>query len=188
MKYSKYIFIAIITLALVLGCEDRSDLTAPEVPSTGTADLTKLVSVGNSLTAGYQSGALYESAQNYSYGKMIADQMATTYAQPTISDPGIGGRIEAATVIPFSTFTQPEAAGQPTNLAYAGIYNNLGVPGAFLPDLLQATSSATALDPSNVFFDIILRERGTVLDSVTTAEYSAKTRAREQSLRRWRSD
>ncbi len=161
--------IKLIIASLVLGllffaCEDRTELTAPTAPSTGQANFSKFISLGNSLTAGYQSGALYEDAQMYSFGKMIANQVNVDYVQPIISNPGIGGRIEVKSVSPFATTTQPEDAGQPTNLGYAGIYNNLGIPGALLPDLLQATSKETSISGNNVFFDIVLRGQGTVLD------------------------
>jgi len=44
-------------------CEDRSDLTAPGKPNSGSADFTTMVSIGNSLTAAFANNALYESSQ-----------------------------------------------------------------------------------------------------------------------------
>ncbi len=150
----------ILIILIAVSCEDRTDLTEPSEVDTGTADFTNFVSLGNSLTAGYQSRALYESAQNYSFGKQIADQVGATYVQPTISDPGIGGRIEVQSINPFSITSAAEDAGSPTNLSYAGIYNNLGIPGSLLPDILTAKDASTALDPTNIFFDIVLRKQG----------------------------
>jgi hypothetical protein len=167
-KYKIYI-ISLFISTLFIGCEDKSDLTAPTTPDTGTASFAKFVSIGNSLTAGYQSSALYESAQKYSYGKMIAEQIGADYEQPLISDPGIGGRIDAASVSPFSTTSQP-SSGLPINANLAASYNNMGIPGALLPDMLLATSSQTALDPTNVFFDLILRGQGTVLEQARAAQ------------------
>lgn len=170
MNKIKILLVALFTIALIIGCEDRSDLTAPALPETGNADFSRFVSLGNSLTAGYQSSALYESAQKYSFGNLIAQQVGVDYVQPTISDPGIGGRMAAASLSPFATSQAAADAGKPTNLDYAGIYNNLGIPGALLPDLLQATGTATALDPTNVFFDIILRGQGTALEQAIAAQ------------------
>jgi hypothetical protein len=34
-----------------------------------------LYSIGNSITAGYQSGTIYQSGQMYSYGNLIAQQV-----------------------------------------------------------------------------------------------------------------
>ncbi|MBK7106710.1 MAG: hypothetical protein IPH62_15660 [Ignavibacteriae bacterium] len=152
--------LAIILIGIfILSCEDRSDLTEPAKPNTGSADFSKFVTIGNSLTAGYQSSALYESAQEYSYGKQIANQAGVEFVQPTISDPGIGGRIEVKSLDPFSTSYASINAGSPTNLNYVGVYNNLGIPGALLPDILTAKSSATAIDKTNLFFDIVLRNQ-----------------------------
>ncbi|MCB0746811.1 MAG: hypothetical protein KDC90_05045 [Ignavibacteriae bacterium] len=171
----KYLSFFLIILAL-LSCEDRNDLTAPEKPTTGNADFTNFISIGNSLTAGYQSSALYESAQNYSFGKLIANQAQVDYVQPIISDPGIGGRIEAKSISPFVTSTQPLNAGQPTNLDYAGVYNNLGIPGALLPDLLLAKNASSAIDKTNIFFDIVLRNQDkTVLEQVISAQPTLAT-------------
>ena len=54
--------LSIIALAII-GCEDYNDLTAPEL-NLGSADFTRFVSVGNSLTMGEQSSSVFESAQN----------------------------------------------------------------------------------------------------------------------------
>ncbi|MCW8850729.1 MAG: SGNH/GDSL hydrolase family protein, partial [Melioribacteraceae bacterium] len=44
------------------------------------------------------------------------------------------------------------------------IYNNLGIPGAYLKDILFATTSQSATENFNIFFDLVLRDQGTVLD------------------------
>jgi len=168
VKKNKIILIlaVIISSIFLFNCEDRNDLTAPGEVSTGTADFSRFVSIGNSLTAGYQSSALYEDAQNYSYGKMIADQIGTSYEQPIVSNPGIGGRIEISTLVPFVTSTQPVAAGLPTNTGYAGIYNNLGIPGILLADVLLTNASPSQFVGTNPLIDVVLRGQGkTVLES-----------------------
>ena len=173
----KYLFLSLIAFAICISCEDRSDLTAPALPNTGNANFAKFVSLGNSLTAAYQSGALYKSSQEYSYGKMIANAVGANYEQPYISDPGIGGRIEIAafTATGISTFTNPADAGTPLNLGYQGIYNNLGIPGAVLVDLLRATNKETSVSGNNIFFDLILREQGTALEQAIMAQPTLAT-------------
>ena len=64
--------------------------------------------------------------------------------------------------------------GSPLNLSHPAPYNNLGVPGALLYDLLYATKStdcATALNPENPkpnpFFDLVLRNEALDLGSQT---------------------
>jgi hypothetical protein len=57
--------------------------------------ISKYVSLGNSLTSGYRDGALYLDGQNESYPSMIAQQMklaggASVFNQPLMSD-NLGG-------------------------------------------------------------------------------------------------
>ncbi len=166
-KLNKFLILSLLSFAVLFyGCEDRSDLTAPTV-NTGSADFSRFVIVGNSLTAGYQNATLYESSQKYSYGKLIADQVGAKYEQPIISDPGTGGRMEIAG---FNADGSPimyynPNKGVPTNLNYPAPYNNLGVPGAWLPDALFATDSNTCVTGQagspNPYFNLVLRGIGT---------------------------
>jgi len=43
-------------------------------PTSGSADFTKIISVGNSLTAGYMDGALYNRGQQNSFASILAKQ------------------------------------------------------------------------------------------------------------------
>jgi len=166
MKKILNIVFSLSIIALVfVGCESRTDLTAPAAPSTGSADLGRFVTIGNSITAGYQSGALYESAQVYAYGNLIAKQVGTGYQMPLVADPGYGPRMEIKSAnlkTGVVELTYNANTGAPLNLNYAAPYNNLGVPGALLYDVLNATNSTDC--GSNVFagkpnpmFDLILR-------------------------------
>ncbi len=153
----------LLSLTVFIGCEDRSELNAPAPPNMGTVSFERFVTLGNSLTAGYQSSSLYQSAQLYSYGAQIAKLFGAKYEQAFMSDPGSGGRVEVASLTPFALKVNPNK-GEPTNLNYPAPYNNLGVPGAFLFDILNATSSANSYSARggsiNQLFDIILRGRG----------------------------
>jgi lysophospholipase L1-like esterase len=163
MKRKLLLALAVIISSFAFyACEDRSELSAPEAPNTGTASFERLVSIGNSLTAGYQSGALFESAQKYSIGAQIARQAGNvTYAQPLISDPGSGGRIEISAITATSVVTKYNyATGTAINLNYSKPYNNLGVPGAILYDILDSTDFATkSAKRSNPFFSLVLRDK-----------------------------
>ena len=144
-----------------MSCEDRSELTAPTQPSPnlGAVNFTNFVTIGNSLTAGYQSSSLFESAQMYSYGNLIAQQVGTSFAMPIISDPGSAGRIELKSLVPFA-LTYNTDAGSPTNTAYPKPYNNLGIPGIVLADVINSASTATSFSKSP-FIDLVLRGQGT---------------------------
>lgn len=163
----KLLGIILVSILIFNACEDRSELTAP--PSlngkSGNADLSKMVSLGNSLTAGYQSGTLYISATQYAYPYLIAKQAGVEISGIAVSDPGLGGRLEIKSLSPFKLFTNPKQ-GTVLNANYPAPFQNLGVPGALAYDVLQATSStncASALfgGTPNPFFDLILRNGAT---------------------------
>ncbi len=169
MKKILSLFIVLAVL-FAIGCEDRSELTPPSPPSTGSVDFSRFVTLGNSLTAGYQNGALYESSQMYSIGKLIADQIGVPFEQPIVADPGTGGRLEvqALTATGIQIYTNTNQ-GQPKNLNLNRPYNNLAVPGAFVYDIANATSSTTCYSyvfggQANPLFDLVLRGQGTMLN------------------------
>lgn len=165
MKKILSLFLVLVsTVVLFTGCQDRSDLTAPAAPATGSASFARYVAIGNSLTAGYQSGSLYESAQKYSYAKLIADQAGTSFAFPNIGEPGTRGRLEVQSITPFVSYVNPNS-GPLLNATYAKPYNNLGVPGALIYDFLNAYDSLSCFSAvfggsPNPMFNIVLRNQG----------------------------
>jgi len=163
-KFFSIISVFALSVILFTGCQDRSDLTAPAAPSTGSANFTRYVAIGNSLTAGYQSGSLYESAQKYSYASMIAHQVGTTFAFPNVGEPGTKGRLEVLSVSPFATFVNT-GSGALLNATYPKPYNNLGIPGALLYDFLNAYDSLSCFSGKfggtpNPMFNLVLRNQG----------------------------
>jgi lysophospholipase L1-like esterase len=160
MKRKSFLIVGVLLSVLLLSsCEDRTELTAPN-PQQGNVDFTTFVSIGNSLTAGYQNSSLYESAQIYAFGNLIAQQVGTSYAQPIISDPGTVGRIEIKSLYPSLTLTYNMSAGSTKNLSWPKPYNNLGIPGIVLADVLTATETANSYSKSGAI-DLILRKMGT---------------------------
>jgi len=109
----------------------------------------------------------------YSIGNIISKQVGINYAQATFSDPGTGGRLEIekfnivnGSPVPV-LYTNPNM-GSPTNLTYPAPYNNLGVKGAFLYDVLYARNASTCYTANfgvqNPLFDAVLRGLGTQLE------------------------
>lgn len=165
----KILSILFLFTLIFISCDDYTDLDpAVKDLSSGTANFSRLVSIGNSITAGYQSGTIYQSAQMYSYGNLIAQKVGTNYEIPYVSDPGLGGRLEVQKLSPFTLYTNT-AKGSLLNANYPYSYNNLGVPGALLYDVLFARSSTTCAsyvfgNTPNPYFDVILRGKGTELE------------------------
>ena len=94
MKALTFTASSLLALLIVLmgGCSDKT----PDGPvnSLGNVAVNKYVAIGNSLTAGYQSNGLYESAQIYSFPNLIAQQLKAAganigqFEQPLWADPG----------------------------------------------------------------------------------------------------
>jgi len=178
MKFSKVRFVGLTLLIGLLSLSCQNTQPSGPLPGLGGAAINTYMAVGNSLTAGYQSGALFASAQIYSYPNLIAQQIAIaggatgSFQQPLYSDPGTPDPATGkAARLELLTWHDPRtgqpligprglAPGNPTNLALKTPYNNLGIPGAVLFDFLDTTNfGLKALPPrSNPLFLLILRD------------------------------
>lgn len=161
--------IPLLLLALALlaaGCED--DATAPPPtppPNTGSADFTRYVAIGNSLTAGFQSNALSARDQVYAFPYLLARQVQADAQGPLIRDPGIGSRIRLVNLAPTlvnETGVNPFDPASNLNAALPRPYNNLGIPGAVLYDMMDTTGASSnfvskSIARANPFFAQILR-------------------------------
>jgi lysophospholipase L1-like esterase len=156
MKFLRKIYLIIIAFALVTATSCTYDFP-PEVELTsGSADFTKVVAVGNSLTAGYMNGALYDAGQASSFANIVATQIKLNgggeFNQPDIESPlgnfgtasGIPGVPDGTPlgrlhlVNPASPVPQPFIPGDPFNTSYSGdksLLNNFGVPGMRIVDV-----------------------------------------------------
>mgnify|MGYP002783512215 CR=1 FL=1 len=65
-------------------------VTPPPSGTAGSANFSKFVAVGNSLTAGYQAGALFTEGQNNSLAAILAKQFAFAGGSTTFNQPDIG--------------------------------------------------------------------------------------------------
>lgn len=114
---------------------DGTPLTA------GTADFSRYVSLGNSLTAGYSDNALFIAGQEGSYPNILASQFALVgggeFTIPYMSDNTggllLGGTPIAGTRLYFNGSAPASVPGVPTTditNVLTGPFNNMGVPGA----------------------------------------------------------
>ena len=128
-------------------------------------DFSKYVAIGDSLTAGYQSGGLVSDFQQYSFPNILSTQLGITdFQQPLISSPGIPAVMQLESLSPISFYTSSET-GVPLNLNLQRAYDNLGIPGTTLYNCLNPPSSS-----SNPFYQIILRGLGNVISQAVSLE------------------
>jgi len=76
-----------LVLAAV-GCSN-DDLITPPVPQyKGGAMFQRYVAMGNSITAGFQSGGINDSTQQQSYVALVAGKMGSPFYYPSLNPPG----------------------------------------------------------------------------------------------------
>ena len=145
----KYLMLSMTLLVLTACIEDDMDSPAYSELyvdiSSGSADFTRMVSLGASITAGMTDGALFFAGQQNSYPNIMAGVMSqaldnsgpTNFTQPYMDD-NIGGLLFYGNQIasPRLYFNGAGPAVLPatptteiTNFT-PGPYSNLGVPGA----------------------------------------------------------
>jgi hypothetical protein len=180
-QFSKLLLIVALVFA---GCEGQEqslidDRLADNPPPTqteptgtqGSTDFTKFIAIGNSLTAGYMDGALYNLGQENSIPALMAAKMQIAvesdgdtfdgFNQPDInsetgyntqvSQPGgvVLGRFKLDTSIPGPS---PVINGEAIS-AYSGpAVHNFGVPGIVVGQLLTPATGGPA-DPGNPAFN-----------------------------------
>ena len=92
MKILRYIYLIPALSILFYGCEPQLDVPSPTLGTS--ADFSKYVAIGNSLTAGYADGGLYLEAQEQSFPSIIAGQInkiqPITFTQPMVPGSGSG--------------------------------------------------------------------------------------------------
>lgn len=135
---------AVVALAACENDKDVNRLTAP-----GTGDLFRsYVAIGNSITAGYQSGGINDSTQRQSFARLLAGQMGTQYHYGSLKMPGCPAPI--ANFLTRALVTTGAPAGLPAQPCYlratgsvTDVLNNVAVPGARVLDPSSATTVAS---------------------------------------------
>jgi lysophospholipase L1-like esterase len=143
LRMSNLTRVAILGAATaLLACSENRDLLG-----TGTAtggDIFKsYVALGNSITAGYQSGGINDSTQKQSYAKLLAGQMGTQYHYAALATPGCPPPINnGLTGARLGGTTAPPCALRIAT-SVTDILNNVAVPGARVLDPISATTVAS---------------------------------------------
>jgi hypothetical protein len=148
--------------------KEENPLPESAVYSSGTADFSKFIAIGNSLTAGYADGALYNAGQNSSIPAQLAAQLAVTveggidFTQPSINSVNgfntsvtnpvgstVFGRFKLDTNIPGPS---PTINGDPIATYTGDPVDNFGVPGIVVGQLLTP-ATGDAANPGNPAFN-----------------------------------
>lgn len=115
---------------LITSCKGSDNAVLGPRFSGNNAIFQSYVALGNSITAGWQSGGISDATQRQSYAFLLAQQMRTRYAYASLKNPGC-----PAPIINFQTQVRPTGA-PPCALRDTAparstdILNNVAVPGA----------------------------------------------------------
>jgi lysophospholipase L1-like esterase len=134
--------LAVAVFVLTLGCSSGSSnplaaIQAQQAKNAG--NFSKTVFIGDSLTAGYQSGSLLDTQQVHGWAPVVATQAQFTIVQPLIAYPGAPNVLKLTSLGPPPVITtvagmttgRDDFATQPTDLA---------VPGATVNDALNTVA------------------------------------------------
>jgi lysophospholipase L1-like esterase len=158
MKTIKYIGLSFLALAFI-ACETDDEMITGNEPlpalTAGSADFSKYVSIGNSLTAGITDAALFIASQENSFPNTLAKQFSLVgggaFIQPLMNDNfgglALGGtRIQEPRVVTIGSLPIPlESVIGPITVTTdivlnnpTGPFNNMGVPGADSFDIIES--------------------------------------------------
>ncbi len=132
---------SLLVLALLIA-------TAPAL-SQRKADLSRLVVIGDSLSAGYQNGSLLETQQVNGYASLIAAQKGVSLALPRIASPGIPNVLTLVDPGP-PPVVEPALGTSSGRVNPAVQPMNLAVPGQFLRDALETRPDFSFDDMTDV--------------------------------------
>ena len=78
----------LVAAALAVSCVDEDVAEPVFVPEPGGPLFIRYVALGNSITAGFQSGGIHEGLQNEAYPVLLAEKAGATFGVPELKYPG----------------------------------------------------------------------------------------------------
>ena len=144
IKNFKWVVLVSLTF---MACTNDDSTTSGEAPVTsGTADFSKYVAIGDSFAAGYSDGALFKKGQENSYPNLLAQQFAAArggvFTTPFMAPDNVGGFSSGGVQVVSQRLYLESSSGTPTPTLVPGVsantiterltgsFNNMGIPGA----------------------------------------------------------
>ncbi len=191
--FSKTTFVLLFAAVFLFSCESSYDSLVSDqtdenpVPeestpegSSGEADFSNYIAIGNSLTAGFMDGALYNMGQEHSLAALIHEQMQYAGAPDNFNQPDINsdlgfntsvnqpeggptlGRYKLDTSIPGPSPTLGGDRLQDTPFTGdKSELNNFGVPGILVGQLLTEDTGNPQAQAYNPFYARFASSPGT---------------------------
>lgn len=189
MKSLKYIGFGIILIAFTACLKTEFDAFEPV--SSGELNFTRFISLGNSLTQGFQDDGLHNERgqQKNSYPAIIARQMGADFEQPLVGGAGSGYKFLQdlePTVIDIPADPNFDINAAKLGDGWIGWntskqYNNLGISAMKLADIFPTPGDPTApgfnylIMNGNTFGKFM--NFGTAADPITYMDHIIKSKA-----------
>ena len=134
-----------LSLALLTSCSSGSSSSSSGGTPTPTpiagGNFTTTVFLGDSLTAGYQSASLLDTAEVHAWAPLVATQAGFAITQALIAPPGAPSTLQLKSLSPLTIVT---ASGTTTGRDNPSTQvTDLAVPGALLNDLMNTVPVAS---------------------------------------------
>ena len=128
-------------VAVLVACDAQRDAVGPT--NLNSDIFRSYVAIGNSITAGWQSGGINDSTQQQAYPRLLAIQMGTPYKYASFAAPGC-----PPPVANFQTQARVGGATAPpcalrAPASVTDVLNNVGVPEARVLDPISPTAPAS---------------------------------------------
>ncbi len=142
---TRALIIGIGATAVLVACDANRD--AVGLTNLNSDIFRSYVAIGNSITAGFQSGGINDSTQQQAYPRLLATQMGTPYKYASLVNPGCPppvknfqtqARVSADTTTTTSTTCKLRAPASVTD-----VLNNVGVPDARVLDPISPSTVAS---------------------------------------------
>ena len=139
-------WLVLVSLTFV-ACTNDEDTTGGEIPvSSGSANFSKYVALGDSFAAGFSDNALFRKGQENSYPNLLSQQFALagggTFTTPYMAADNVGGFSMGGVQATSPRLYLESSSGTPTPTPVPGVsantlterltgtFNNMGIPGA----------------------------------------------------------
>ncbi|MEO8726688.1 MAG: SGNH/GDSL hydrolase family protein [Acidobacteriaceae bacterium] len=142
---------------LLASCGGRSQFTNPNTSAAQAANagnFSRTYFIGDSLTAGFQSGSLLDTAQVNGYANLLATQEKFPIVLPLIAPPGAPGVLQLISINPLVITPTPGTTtgrDNPTQQA-----TDLAVPGHHLIDAISTKPSPVPTTPEDQITTLVL--------------------------------
>ncbi|WP_316797977.1 G-D-S-L family lipolytic protein [Pedobacter frigidisoli] len=162
----KIILNSFVAATILFAASCKPEIETPAGTSAGSANFSKYIAVGNSLTSGFADGGLYLEGQKVAYPNLIAAKMAAvgggSFTSPFFTDAQANGSgYLTLSALVNGTPTLTPVAGNawrdaPTNsklTKYTGEVQNLGIPGMRVDLAFSAAYAAVNPYSERLFTD-----------------------------------